>query len=104
MRLPVVKQINDILWALHRRDERRWLRDNVGWWERERARGKRHYVWRCALEWGGLMAVFRTGWDYFVRHEFSYAMLPLSILLFAAGGYVVGLAGWAENERRYHKA
>jgi hypothetical protein len=104
MNIPVIKQINDLLWYLHRRDEQCWLRRRVGWWGRMRAKGKRRYVWRCALLWGGSMAALRAGWDYFVDHNFGVAELPFLILLFVAGGYFVGLGGWAENERRYCKA
>ena len=50
------------------------------------------------------MAAFRAGWDYFVDHNFSFAEVPFLLLVFVAGGYFVGLTGWAENERRYRKA
>src|SRR5688500_18530164 len=52
MPIPVVKQINDLLWHFHRRGERRWLERKVESWSVERTRGRSRYVRRVAVRWG----------------------------------------------------
>jgi hypothetical protein len=104
MYIPVVKEINDLLWYLHRRNERRWLRHNLSSWARKRAMGRARFVRRTAIYWGLSQIALRMGLDYFREHEFnvllSLIMLPLSLMF----GWFVGTVAWDQNERLYKEA
>ena len=104
MPLPVVKQINDLLWYLHRRQERRWLRRKVGWWERKRAAGRTRFVWTYALGWGLSMALFLLGWGYIIEGRFSLAIALMLIALGMVLGWWTGSSAWTDNERLYERA
>jgi hypothetical protein len=104
MQIPIVKQINDLLWALHRREEQRWLFRNLGRWERRRAMGRSRFVCCYAVVWGFSMSVFLSAWYYFAEGRFSVAlsimMIPLCLFL----GWWSGAATWEQNERWYERA
>src|SRR5687768_11148096 len=104
MPIPVVKQINDLLWHFHRRGERRWLERKVESWSVERTRGRSRYVRRVAVRWGATQwgVMFSLGYLGSGRASlwFAAAALPLSLAM----GWWAGADAWAENERLYEKA
>lgn len=104
MSIPVVKQVNDLLWYLHRRRERHWLRHNVGWWRRVRAEGRPRYVRRIAARWGLTQVVIWSAWHYWADRDFSFGFTVLMIPLSLAFGWFVGASAWADNERLYERA
>jgi hypothetical protein len=104
MQIPVVKQINDLLWALHRWEERRWLRRRVGRWERRRAMGRSRFVWRYAIGWGLSMDIFWSLRDYFAEGHFSLAVSIMMIPIGVAFGWWGAAATWAQCERLYERA
>ncbi len=71
MPLPIVKQVNDLVWYLQRRREQRWLSRSVGRWERTRTKGRSRFVWRYAFGWGLSMSLFLACWYYFTDGFFS---------------------------------
>jgi hypothetical protein len=104
MYIPVVKELNDLLWYLHRRGERRWLQRRVGWWERKRAMGRTRFVFRVAIIWGLWMSLFMTACDYFDKGKFDVTFTVLMVPFYTAVGLFVGRSAWADNERLYARA
>ena len=104
MPLPIVKQVNDLTWYLHRRRERRWLRHNIERWERTRAAGRSRFVWRYAFGWGLSMALFLAGWHYFTDGFFSPFIALIMIPLCVGLGWWTAAGAWAESERLYEQA
>jgi hypothetical protein len=84
-------------------EERRWLRRNLEWWERKRAKGRKRFVRGFVLLWGTLMIVGTSLTDYFVDDKFSTGGLIIGIPLYYLGGYFVGVVAWQSNEKRYRK-
>jgi hypothetical protein len=104
MLLPVVKQINTLLWYLHRRQEQHWLQHKVGWWEHKRTAGRARFVWRYALGWGLTMTLVHRSWDYFNKDSFSIGFGLFTMLLFLGFGWFVAASAWTDNERLYERA
>ena len=83
-------------------DEGRWLKW-ADWWERKRAGGRSQYVRWVTFFWGGGMINISVLWEVFSSGAFDFERFLISVPLSLAGGWFVGAAGWASNERRYKK-
>jgi len=101
MPLPVVKQINALLWYLRGRHERRWLSREVEQWGRERAMGRRRYVRRTAVGWGLFLVLSRSAWEYLTEGYFPVALRLLMTPISLAIGWWIGASNWEDNERLY---
>ena len=104
MPLPIVKQVNDLVWYFQRRRERRWLRRGVGQWGRERAAGRSRFVWRHALGWGMPVALAWASWHYVTDGYLSPIVTLLSIPVCVALGWWEAAVEWARRERLYEQA
>jgi hypothetical protein len=102
-RLPIVKQINDLLWYFHRREERLWPQYQLASWEQERVRGRKRFLWKTAATFGFTMTAGRAVWDYFDKGNFSLFRFLLSAVFFIAGGYLAAVHSWSNNEARYER-
>ena len=73
-------------------------------WEKNRSKGKSHFVWRYGvLGWGLCMFVVMTVLNY-IRHPDSLAQtLIINAIIWPIGGYVWGVWMWAISERAYKK-
>jgi hypothetical protein len=73
-------------------------------WEKNRAKGKSHFVWLYGvLGWGFPMFVFMTAFNYH-RNPNSLALtLIINTIVWPIAGYGWGAWMWAINERAYKK-
>ena len=81
-------------------ENRRW-RKHVQSWERQRSKGRSHFIRGAALLWGGIMILVTTGLEYFLDHRFDPGLLIIKVPIYLIGGYVLGLIGWSSNENKY---
>jgi hypothetical protein len=102
--IPVVKQLNNLLWYFHRRGERRWLSREVVRWGLTRAAGRSRFVRRRALGWGLSSALAWASWyaitDWRLGLFLALPMIPLCVFL----GWWEAVGEWAERERLYEQA
>jgi hypothetical protein len=72
-------------------------------WLRTKARGKQRFILLYGvLGWGTFMFVFMNVIDIFVRHRIiDYWWLPISFVIWLAGGYGVGISMWNSFEAKF---
>ena len=71
-------------------------------WAKTRARGKQRFILlHGVLGWGSLMFVFMNAMDFFIHRRIDSWWLPITLVIFSACGYGVGISTWNSLEARF---
>ena len=72
-------------------------------WIKIRSKGESYFVWRmCVLLWGAPLAVFWTVFMfYFNSNSELWLLIIIAIIIFPAGGYIMGKLLWRQNQKKY---
>ena len=87
-----------LIWLEKRRRKR------FEWWERKRAKGKIRFVMWATFMWGGSMTVLTSLTDYYFDGYWRPDRLPLKLIGYLVGGFLMGLFVWWSNERDYQQS
>ena len=81
-------------------EEKRLVRYDPARWEKVRARGEKHFIWRGVLLFGGTQTLVLTLLDLF-RHRFDWMSLIIRLVVFGLFGRWSAIRLWTDAEARY---